>query len=83
MAKSGRSFPFLKKRALLSKYGNDVKKKLLISAVMKIIFITAVWCIQRGSLPKGMRMDGAERLLVSIVHHISPKSRKKLLHLGR
>jgi hypothetical protein len=68
---------------LLSEYENDVKKKLLISAAMKIIFITAAWRIQSGSFPKGMRMGGAERSLVSIVHHISPKSRKKLLHIGR
>jgi len=67
---------------LLSEYKNDVKKKLLISAAMKILFITADWRIQSGSLPKGMRMDGAERSRVSIVHHISPKSRKNYCTLG-
>jgi hypothetical protein len=66
--------PFLEKRALLSEYGNDVKEILLMTAAMKIIFITIDWRIQGGFLLKGMRMDGEDRSRVWIVHHISPKS---------
>jgi len=45
----------------------DVKEKMQMAAAMEIIFITTVW---RTRNPKRS-------------HHISPKSRKKRLLLGR
>jgi hypothetical protein len=74
MAKSGRSFLFLKGVTCYQNTKMMSRKKMLISAEMKVIFITAAWNIQSGAFSKGMRMGGARRSRVSIVYHISSKS---------